>query len=431
MSRCDSVLRRQDSTPIHLIPALLIIFTLLGIGAVTCLAQASLEEFRSALSAKGGFTSDDLSAVERGEIVIKLLPVVDKREVAVCGVARLRGTPEVIVKAFKESMAQQNIKSILAIGRFSNPPSLADVETLSLENRDIEELKQCAVGKCEMKLSAAMIGRFHQEVNWTAPDYQHQATRLFRQMLVDYVRDYRARGDAALIEYHDQRRAVSIREEQQALLDRTLYVNDFAPEFVSYLKNSPNSESSNVESSINWTKLKFGLKPVIIVTHVATYGRSHNNAQQILSLSNQIYANHYFDSSLAVTTVISFLKNEGVSDSYLLYTNHSRADSLAGSFSKVKRGLVESESIEKLNALLLQTRANVEVVSINQSGAIPASPRERISDWMFRGTRQYAWLFVLVVLGVLIVLSGRKAKRMQVRARNENARSSNKMRKSA
>lgn len=47
-----------------------------------------------------------------GEIVIKLLPVVDKREVAVCGVARLRGTPEVIVKAFKESMAQQNCKSI-------------------------------------------------------------------------------------------------------------------------------------------------------------------------------------------------------------------------------------------------------------------------------------------------------------------------------
>jgi hypothetical protein len=130
---------------------LLIIFTLLGIGAVTCLAQASLEEFRSALSAKGGFTSDDLSAVERGEIVIKLLPVVDKREVAVCGVARLRGTPEVIVKAFKESMAQQNIKSILAIGRFSNPPNFAASRRLHPTERNYPFM----YGVCQKKVNHA------------------------------------------------------------------------------------------------------------------------------------------------------------------------------------------------------------------------------------------------------------------------------------
>lgn len=409
----------QPKKPIQLVLALLIVLTLLGIPAVTCVAQASVEEFRIALSAKGGFTNDDWSAVERGEIVTKLLPVVDKREVSVSGVARLRATPEVIVKAFKEGMTQQNTKSILGIGKFSNPPTLADVETLSLENRDIEELKQCAIGKCEMKLSAAMIGRFHREVNWSAPDYQLQATRLFRQMLVDYVRDYRARGEAALIEYHDQRRPVSIRADQQALLDRTLYINDFTPEFVSYFKNFPNSELSNVESSINWTKLKFGLKPVIIVTHVMTYGRSHNGAYQIISLSNHIYANHYSDSSLALTTVISFPTNEEVPDSYLLYSNHSRSDSLLGSFSRLKRSLVESESIEKLNALLLQTLANVEVISANQPGPTPTSARQKITDWLFRGTRQYALLLALVVLVFLIVLSRRYSRRIQHRGAQE------------
>ena len=389
--------------------ALLIIFTLLVIGAVTCLGQASIDEFRSALSAEAGFSPDEWSAVERGEIVTKLLPGTDKREVAVCGIARVRGTPEVIAKVFTQSMAQQSSKSILAIGRFSNPPLLSDVETLSLEKRDIEDLKRCAEGKCEVKLSTAMIQRFHQEVNWTSPDYELQANRLFRQMLVDYVREYQTRGAAALLEYHDQSLPVSIAKEHQSLLERMAYINDFAPEFVNNVKNFPHSELSDFESSISWTKLRFGLKPVIIVTHTTTYKRS-KPANQILSLSSQIFANHYFDSSLGLTAVVSFPKDAAASDSYLLYTNHSRADSLASSFSRVKRGLVEAESIEKLNALLLQAKANVEVACANQSGENRVSRRQRISDWLFRGTGQYAWF---VVIALLIALSGHYLRRIR------------------
>jgi hypothetical protein len=420
MSRCDSV--RGCQNPIkHIWPilALLVIILLVGIGAETCLAQASVEEFRSALSANAGFTGDDFASLERGEPVIKVLSALDKREVAVCGVQRLRGTPSTIMKAFNQSLAQQNNGSILAIGRFSYPPRLADVETLSLERNDIEDLKRCVVGECELKLSAATIGRFQNEVDWTAPDYQHQATRLFQEMLLDYVRDYQSRGDAALIEYHDQRRPVAVREEHRALLSRSHYINDFAPEFASYLKNFPKSDLSIVESYINWTKLKFGLKPVIIVTHVASYSRPDNNAQQMLTVSKQVYANHYFDSSLAATAVISIPTTYGGPECYLFYTNYSRVDSLMGSFSKVKRGLVESESEETLRHLLHQTRANVEVASANASVTTPASLMQRISDLLFRGARQHVWLLVLVLLGVLIVLSRLNAERMKVRAQRK------------
>jgi hypothetical protein len=423
MSRCDSVLRSSHrKKAVRPIITFLIVCTLGAIGAATGLAQASVEEFHTALSAKGGLTKDDLAAVERGEIVIRLLPVVDKREVAVCGVVRLRGTPDVIAKAFRESLAQQGQKSVLAIGSFSDPPTLVDVEALSLENRDIEDLKRCTVGKCEMKLSTAMIARFHQEVNWASPDYQRQASRLFRQMLVDYVRDYQARGAAALLEYHDQSRAISIGEEQQMLLDSTLYLSDFTPEFVSNVKKFPHFDLSNIESSINWTKLKFGLKPVIIVTHTTTYKRSDSGAYQILSLSNQIYANHYFDSSLALTTVISFPKDAAASDCYLLYANHSRADSLAGSFSRVKRSLVEEESIDKLNTLLLQAKANLEVAHANHSGDMPVSRKQRISDWLFRGTGKYAWLLVCVVIVFLIALSSRYLGRIRRESANSTTR---------
>lgn len=67
---------------------------------------------------------------------------------------------------------------------------LEDLQGLTLEKRDVEDLKRYSVGDCKLKMSDAMIERFRREVDWTAPDYRLQATRLYRQMLLDYVRDY-------------------------------------------------------------------------------------------------------------------------------------------------------------------------------------------------------------------------------------------------
>ena len=141
-------------------------------------------------------------------------------------------------------------KAILQIGRFSNPPTIEDLQTLTLENRDIEDLKSCTVGDCELKMSAAMIERVRNEVDWAAPDYRVQATLLFRQMLLDYVRDYLARGDAALMEYSDDRaQGVHLDEEQRSLLDASIYFNQFAPEFTKYLRNFPRPELAGVENT--------------------------------------------------------------------------------------------------------------------------------------------------------------------------------------
>jgi hypothetical protein len=308
-------------------------------------------------------------------------------------------------------MTQRNSNSVLESAQFSSPPSLEDLQTLTLEDRDIEDLKRCVVGECKLKLSAAMIERLRKEVDWPAPDSRSQATRLFRQMLLDYVRDYLARGDSALIDYHDQSRAVRLDEEHRSLLDASLYINDFAPELTKYLKGFPRSELTDVENTINWTKINFGLKPVTIVTHVATYTRRQSGVPQILVVSKQLYANHYFDSSLALTALINVPITDTTSDSYLLYTNRSRADALAGSFSKLKRNLVEREAIASLNAILLQTRLNLERSSMNQAGSPPRSGKTKIVEWLFGGTRLFWWLMTIIVLIALFGLRKRKSKR--------------------
>lgn len=75
-------------------------------GAVTSLGQTSVRELRNVLRDQAAFTTDDFLAIERGEIVVRLLPVTDEREVAVCGVVRTQAPSDVSLRAFRMSMTQ-------------------------------------------------------------------------------------------------------------------------------------------------------------------------------------------------------------------------------------------------------------------------------------------------------------------------------------
>ncbi len=96
-------------------------------------------------------------------------------------------------------------------------PRLLTLRGLPSNPGDIDDLKECIVGNCQIKLSAPMIERFRKEIDWAAPDYQLKVTNLFKEMLVAYIKDYRARGEAALIEYNDKRDSISLANEQRAL----------------------------------------------------------------------------------------------------------------------------------------------------------------------------------------------------------------------
>src|SRR5688500_8128072 len=217
-------------------------------------------------------------------------------------------------------MVRKSNAAILEIGKFGKEPSLGDLQNLTIESRDIEDLKECVVGDCPVKLSAPMIERFQKEINWQSSDYQENATNLFKQMLLEYVRDYRARGEAALIEYNDKRDGIRLAAEQRALSSASSYINDVLADRQSDLRL--------VEDALVWSKIKFGLKPVIAINHVTIYKRDGDVGPQVLVASKQIYANHYFNAFLALT---AFVNVAGASEgAYLVYENRSRADGLTG-----------------------------------------------------------------------------------------------------
>jgi len=372
--------------------------SLVCVAANAVWAQSSLTEFQKALHEKAAFEEKDFAALQLNQPVVRLAPASEKREIAVSGLVNIRVGAEDFLRSYRESMTQKTNPAILEIGSFSNQPSVNDLDTLTLEASDIEDLKDCVVGDCQLKLSAPMIARFRKEIDWNAPNYQLAATNLFKQMLLDYVRDYRTRGEAALIEYNDKQNEVSLAAEQRALNAASSYVND--------LLARTRSDLQVAEDSIVWSKIKFGLKPVIAINHVRIFRRNSDAGPQVLIASNQIYANHYFNASLALT---AFVNIPGVDHgAYLVYENRSRADGLEGPFGKLKRGVVEKKALEGLKSILEHSQASLGGSALTASTEDYAAYQSY--GWghrLFGGIRPLLWLLMLSALMALLVLGRR------------------------
>jgi hypothetical protein len=373
--------------------------SLVCVAANAAWAQSSLSEFQKALHEKAAFEEKDFAALQLNQPVVRLAPTSDKREIAVSGLVNIRAGAEEFLRSYRESMTRKTNPAVLEIGSFGSQPSVNDLDSLTLDTGDIEDLKDCIVGDCQLKLSASMIERFRKEIDWNAANYQLAATNLFKQMLLEYVRDYRTRGEAALIEYNDKRDEVSLAAEQRALNAASSYINDLLAQAKSNLQLA--------EDSIVWSKIKFGLKPVIAINHVRIYRRNSDAGPQVLIASNQIYANHYFNASQALTAFVNIPgENQGA---YLVSENRSRADGLEGPFGKLKRGVVEKKALEGLKGILEHSQASLD------GSALTASTDEFASyqsyGWghrLFGGIRPLLWLLVLSALIAFLVLGKRR-----------------------
>src|SRR5437763_16219767 len=245
-----------------------------------------------------------------------------------------------------------------------------------------------------------MIDRLQKEIDWSAADYPIHVTQLLKQMLVDYVRDFLARGDAALIQYDDKAEPIRLLNEQHELLASSSYhalvdTNQDA-------KSLSNPRASLIDNVLIWSKIKFGLKPVVAVNHIMIYQRPQNTGAQILILTKQIYANHYFDSSLGLT---AFINIPGPTPkTYLLYENRSRVDGLGGVFGKVKRGIIEDKAVSSLESILRRSQRSLDAHAPNpgDSSQAPVGIERKWPRWRVRRLE----IVLVVAINVFAVLLG-------------------------
>jgi hypothetical protein len=71
-----------------------------------------------------------LAAIDKGEVVTKLLPAADKPEIAAFGVVKTAGSPDVMIRLAKDVRKFRQVPQIPEMGLFSSPPRLEDLKGL-------------------------------------------------------------------------------------------------------------------------------------------------------------------------------------------------------------------------------------------------------------------------------------------------------------
>ena len=101
------------------------------------------------------------------------------------------------VERFRDIVSFKQNPAVIAIGRFSSTPSVADMRALTLDDDDVSALGRCRPGDCEMRLDDAGIARI-KAAGAQGTDGGEKVADAFREYLAGYAADYlRARGRCA------------------------------------------------------------------------------------------------------------------------------------------------------------------------------------------------------------------------------------------
>ncbi len=303
----------------------------------------STDPARRFLATTFNVTAAELARIDDGRVIARTLEASDKREVATFGIVRVRMTPEFYVDRLLDIASFKKDEAILQIGAFGHPPSLHDVDELTLDDSDVRYLRRCRVGSCGVQLSAEAIDRFRHEVDWRGPDARRQANALMRRILVEYVTDYQNAGGWASMQYADQPEPVDVRREFVALVtSKGGGWNEF-PALRQHLVEYPKTNTSGMIDLMYWSKERVGRKAVASVTHLAISRTSGGSPAEYAVASKQIYGTHYFDASLGLTVLLSD-PSASAAATYLVYVNRSRVNVFGGVFGGVARSIVTAKA---------------------------------------------------------------------------------------
>jgi hypothetical protein len=305
---------------------------ILGLSTALALAQASPPPPRSFLAKVGGFTAPDFEAMEKGDVVTKMLPAPQKAEIAALGVVRVTGSVDRFLTLAANPLEYRKVPAVPEIGLFSDPPKLEDLNGLTIPEDDLEGLKNCRPGKCIVKLGEEGLSAI-QRIDWKAADTRAQATRLWKERLLAFVTGYAKGGTDAMGTILDGKAPKALSSEFRTLLANSSYLPEYVPEFNSYLEAYPSGKLEGVRDVLYWSKDTFGLKPVIAIYHV-TAARLPGG---VLVSQKQLYASHYFNAALEMAAIVPTQDAKGF---YLVNVYRTRIDPPTGMLAGILMGKV-------------------------------------------------------------------------------------------
>jgi len=308
------------------------------------------------LRREGALSASDVKNLERGAIIARVIDTSDRSEVYSLAVMRVRTTPARVLQRWRDMEGRTGAPWVLQIGRLGVVPSPGDLASMTLDPGDVKHLGKCVVNNCEVRLPAEAIEQFRKEIDWSSGSHAARADVLFRRMLAAYAASYLQRGNGALFQYDNNDDPVRIADSLDLLIQR-LDVLDAIPDLRAYLKSFPQGRPPDAEDFVYWMKEKFWLVNVLSLNHATIVDRNTSSGRLILAVSKQLYATHYFESSL---DAMIFVEGAGGWGSHLIFVNRTRADIRRSGFSWFERVLLKYLVRGRLDAQLNYFKQQLE-----------------------------------------------------------------------
>ncbi len=306
-------------------------------------------------------TASEQQGLAQGQPLVKVLPA-DAHEIAVAAIVPTTADSERLVTWVRHIEQLKKSPAVLAIGRFSTPPVLADLNALTVSDEDLTAMRSCRPNSCDVKLTTPEITQVQQENAAAGADWKRRLTDAFRRLVLKRVETYMAGGHPALGQYSDGNATRPLHATFSAFLKRSPYLTQKLPRFTEYLERYPQPAPPEVQSFFYWSTERVGGKPATVAVHVSIW-REPASGRAVVA-GKQIMATHYMNGSLNVMTI---LPGTAGGPNYLVTVNRSEVDVLSGVFGGVARMVAErrvrSEAAQVLQGLRQRLESGGPVTS--------------------------------------------------------------------
>ena len=247
-----------------------------------------------------------LAALSRGDVVAKVLPTADNRDVSIFGAVHVGAPRSIFVERQRDFSSALRAPMRVAAGVFGTPATEADVAALDAEvvrPQDLAELQRCRPNECNFKLPASDMERIRAAIDPSARDAAAQVAAYVRRRMVEYVTAYRSAGNAAMVVYDDNG-DVRSSDALDAMLRDTSFSFRGSPSLYRHLADYPRDSLEGGVEVVFWSLDNLPhVRRVLRITHETIYSPPELPATTVIA-AKQIYASHYFEAGLELLTAV-------------------------------------------------------------------------------------------------------------------------------
>jgi hypothetical protein len=239
-----------------------------------------------------GFEERDVARARRGVPVAHPLEAQDDREIAIAGMIGVPVTPEGYIERLARIEEFKRAKAVRQIAKIGTRPALADFADLELERSQVSALRLCRLGDCDLQLPASTIEGLGQ---------------------LDWRSAYVSATEEAGMVYKHRRRDVDVEREFRELVEADRFLLPRLHALRERLLSGGMQHTPPSPDFLYWSREKIARAVVLSLTHVAFDAPAGLPGVYAIG-SKQLYASHYFYSSLGLTLLLPDSSAPGLDD---------------------------------------------------------------------------------------------------------------------